>query len=229
MDKSVIIVAGGKGLRMNTEIPKQFLLLRDLPVLMHSVKKFYDFDNTINIIIVLPENQIQYWQQLCKKHNFSIKHTIAKGGQERFHSVKNGLKFISTKGYTAIHDGVRPLVSLSTIAQGFELAKKHKAVVPATTPTSSIRIIENNSNKHIDRNKIKLVQTPQIFENQLLTQAYSTEYKNIFTDDASVVEHYGQKIFIYEGNIENIKITTKFDLKLANFWLNNNEQFQQKT
>ena len=168
MNRNVIIVAGGKGKRMKTQIPKQFLLLRDLPVLMHTVKKFYEFDRHINIIIVLPENQIEYWQNLCKKYSFHIAHNIAIGGEERFFSVKNGLQFITSTGLTAIHDGVRPLVDEKTIAKGFALAAKYKTAVPTLPPTSSVRIINNNGNYHIDRSKVRLVQTPQVFDNQLI-------------------------------------------------------------
>lgn len=217
---SVIIVAGGSGTRMKTNVPKQFLLLRDKPVLMHTINVFYKFDNDIQIILVLPETQIEYWNKLCKKNDFNIKHSIAKGGKERFYSVKNGLYKIKNKdGLVAIHDGVRPFVGIDTIQRGVEAAKKHKAAIPVMPETSSVRIVDGENNFYFDRKKIRKVQTPQIFDIQLLKLAYNVDFSTLFTDDASVVEAFGQKIHLFEGNIENIKITTKFDLNFANFLL----------
>lgn len=213
---SVIIVAGGSGKRFKSNIPKQFLKLGKKPVLMHTIERFYHFDNNINIVLVLPKNQIEYWQQLCNKYNFTIKHQITEGGTERFHSVKNGLKLTKDSDYIAIHDGVRPLLDVETITRGFETAKKYGTAVPVVPVTSSVRLVEGNENKHLDRHKIKIVQTPQIFASEIIYKAYNIEYRQIFTDDASVVEFSGHKIHLFDGNIENLKITSKFDLALAN-------------
>lgn len=216
--KSVVIVAGGSGSRMQTNIPKQFLLLRDLPVLMHTIKIFYEFNNLIEIVLVLPKSQFEYWKELCKKYSFLIKHKLVEGGKERFFSVKNGLKKVANlEGFVAIHDGVRPLVNVEMISRGVKAAIKYKAVVPVVPVSSSVRIVEGDENKHFDRNKIKIVQTPQIFDVELLKNAYSVEYNLSFTDDASVVEANDNSVFLFEGNIENIKITTKFDLEFAEF------------
>lgn len=224
MTKTVIIVAGGKGKRMNSQIPKQFINLNSLPVLMHTIKKFYDFENTINIILVLPLSEINFWEDLCVKFNFSIKHSIVQGGDERFFSVKNALIKSPDNGFTAIHDGVRPLVNKNVIEKGFIIAQKFKTAVPIIEEFNSIRILKDNEYEHFDRNNIKIVQTPQIFETKILKDAYSVEFDKKFTDDASVVEANGNKIHLFEGNIENIKITTKFDLDFANYLLSINTE-----
>ena len=213
--KTVIIVAGGKGERMQTDIPKQFLEMRGKVVLMHTIEAFYRFDACVSIITVLPSTQIDYWKELCKKHNFGIQHQIAEGGKTRFHSVQNGLKLASAHSLIAVHDGVRPLVSNETITRCFENAAKFKAVVPVVDLTDSIRYTNENENCVADRTKYKLVQTPQVFEGALLKKAYEQEFSPAFTDDASVVEALGKKIHLTEGNRENIKITTAVDLKLA--------------
>jgi 2-C-methyl-D-erythritol 4-phosphate cytidylyltransferase len=221
MQKNAIILGGGKGKRMKSALPKQFLILADKPILMHSIKKFYEYDKNIKIILVLPEEYIELWKNLCTKYKFQIPHIIIKGGKERFFSVKNGLSAATQQGLIAIHDGVRPFISSDLIDNGFNLASKHKTAIPVISPTSSIRIIENNFNYHIDRDKIKLVQTPQFFDAEIIHKAYETKYSKNFTDDASVAEANGEKIFIFDGNQKNIKITTKFDLDFANFLLKN--------
>ncbi len=227
---AVIIVAGGEGKRMQTKIPKQFLILRDLPVLMHTLIKFYNFNSKIKIILVLPQNHISFWQQLCKKHSFNINHKIVKGGKERFNSVKNGLKYLSSeKGIVAIHDGVRPLVNFETINQGIKTTLKHKAAIPVVAITSSVRFVENNQNRQLNRKSIKIVQTPQFFDIKLIKKAYNTDFKSFYTDDASVVEHTKKcKIALFDGNTENIKITNKIDLELAKLYLENYENNQNK-
>jgi len=222
--KSVVIVAGGSGKRMNSDIPKQFLKIGNLPVLMHTINKFFNFNNDIEIVLVLPENQIEYWLNLCEIYSFDIKHKIAKGGTERFFSVKNGLQKIDKKdGLVAIHDGVRPFVSSETLIRGINSALKSKAAIPVVPITSSVRIVHEDESKHFDRNIIREVQTPQIFDFKLINEAYSVEFNSSFTDDASVVETCGQFVSLFDGNLENIKITTKFDLDFANFLLKNNK------
>lgn len=224
MNKTAIIVAGGKGKRMNSETPKQFLILNGLPVLMHSINKFYDFDSSINIILVLPSSEIDLWKNLCSKFNFNIKHSIVQGGEERFFSVKNALAISPNNGFTAIHDGVRPLIDKTVIEKGFIIAESFKTAVPVVEQANSVRILEEGEYKYFDRNNIKIVQTPQIFETKILKDAYSIEFDKKFTDDASVVEANGNKIHLFEGNIENIKITTKFDLDFANYLLSKNTE-----
>ncbi len=215
---AVVIVAGGSGKRMNTKIPKQFIVIQDLPILMHTIKKFYDYNNEIEIILVLPKNQFEYWKSLCDKYDFKIKHKLTEGGKERFFSVKNGLKSVSMKsGIVAIHDGVRPFVSADMIKRGVETATKFKTAIPVIPVTASVILVEENQNKSIDRTKIKLVQTPQIFDIEIIKKAYETDFSPLFTDDASVVETLGQKKYLFDGDIENIKITTKFDLNFADF------------
>lgn len=216
----VIIVAGGKGERMNANIPKQFLELHGKPILMHTIEAFNRFDTTIQIILVLPETQIDYWKTLCKKHDFAVLHNIVIGGQTRFNSVKNGLKLVQSPSLVAVHDGVRPLVSHSTIARCFEAAEKYDAAIPVIDLFDSIRQVNEDESLSVDRTKYKLVQTPQVFDAELLKKAYEQEFSALFTDDASVVEALGTKIHLVEGNRENIKITTEIDLKMAETFLN---------
>ena len=225
MKKYAIIVAAGSGNRMNTETPKQFLLLNKLPVLMHTISAFCKYDKNIELILVLSENKLKYWEQLCKKHHFTVKHTIVKGGETRFHSVKNALSRVpgtsSTDELIAIHDGVRPLVSKATIERCYDTALKLGNAVPAVDVIESIRIIEHNTNKAVDRSKYKLIQTPQVFQGKLIKQAYEQKFIPQFTDDASVIEAAGHKINLVEGNRENIKITTDLDLLFARILIKN--------
>jgi len=213
--KIAIIVAGGKGKRMNADIPKQFLEIQGKPILMHTLEAFHRFDYTMQLILVLPEVQINFWKELCIKHNFRLEHQIAPGGQTRFHSVKNGLEAVNSPALVAVHDGVRPLVSAETIARCFEAAEQFDAVIPVVDLVDSIRQITRESSQSVDRNDYKLVQTPQVFDAELLKNAYKQDFSKLFTDDASVVESLGAKIQLVEGNRENIKITTEFDLKIA--------------
>jgi len=216
----VIIVAGGKGERMNANIPKQFLELQGKPILMHTIEAFNRFDKTMQIILVLPETQIDYWITLCKKHAFAVLHKIVIGGQTRFNSVKNGLKLVQSPSLVAVHDGVRPLVSHSTITRSFNAAEKYDAAIPVVDLIDSIRQVNEDESLSVDRTKYKLVQTPQVFDAELLKKAYEQEFSALFTDDASVVEALGTKIHLVEGNRENIKITTEIDLKMAETFLN---------
>ena len=220
--KIAIIVAGGKGERMNTDVPKQFLEIHGKPILMHTLEVFYHYSSVIQIILVLPEIQINFWNALCKKHDFKIHHQIVAGGQTRFDSVKNGLKAIEIPALVAVHDGVRPLVSLETISRCFDAAEKFKAVVPVFDLVESIRQVTEKGSQSVDRNTYKLVQTPQVFDAELLKKAYEHEFSTLFTDDASVVEFAGTKVHLVEGNRENIKITTEFDLKIAELLVNRN-------
>lgn len=220
MNKTALIVAGGKGERMNASIPKQFIVLNDKPILMHTIEVFHRFDSTLQIILVLPDSQIQLWEDLCNKYAFNIEHLIVAGGSTRFDSVKNGLKVISEEGIVAVHDGVRPLVSIETIERCFHAAESFHAVIPVCDMVESVRKIDGSRSVSVDRNAYKLVQTPQVFDTELLKQAYSQQYSSLFTDDASVVESFGHIIYLVEGNRENIKITTPFDLQIATSVLN---------
>jgi len=219
-NKIAIIVAGGKGLRMQTIIPKQFIEILGKPVLMHTIEAFYRYDSAIQLIIVLPEYQIEFWKSLCKKHDFKLPHHIVAGGQTRYQSVKNGLNTIDSSALIAIHDGVRPFVSIQTIARCFDEADKNGSAIPVMNLEESIRRVDENRSFSVDRTSYKLVQTPQVFNSDILKKAYKQKLSPLFTDDASVVEALGEKIHLVEGNRENIKITTGFDLMVAETILN---------
>ena len=216
MQLYVIIVAGGSGTRMKSEMPKQFIELAGKPILMHTIEQFKAFDNSIEIITVLPGNQLQNWNYLQEKYSFTVPQTVVKGGRTRYHSVKNGLDFVSDTGLVAIHDGVRPLVSLETIVRCFETAEKLGNAVPVVEITESLRMIIDEGNSYIDRQKIRTVQTPQVFNAAIIKKAYNQTYKEAFTDDATLVETMGEKINLVEGSRENIKITTPLDILIAN-------------
>ena len=215
MNKTAIIVAGGKGERMNADIPKQFLEIKGKPILIHTLEAFMNFDASLQLILVLPAAQFEFWKTLCKKHALNIPHQIVAGGQTRFQSVKNGLDAVKVPAIVAIHDGVRPLVSKETISRCFDAAAKFGAAIPTMDAIESIRFVDANGSKSVDRNAYKMVQTPQVFDAELLKKAYEQEFSVLFTDDASVVEAMGIKVQLVDGNRENIKITTEFDLIVA--------------
>lgn len=218
MTKSVIIVAGGKGERMHSDIPKQFMEIGKIPILIRTISVFYNYEKTAKIVIVLPENQITFWKNLCQQHDFNIPHTIVSGGKERFFSVKNGLQHIDSE-LIAIHDGVRPLVSAQTIDKCFLAAAQFGAAIPVMKIEESIRFVDENKNHAVERKNFVTVQTPQIFKSEIIKSAYNQSFEERFTDDASVVENTGQSIFLTEGNRENIKITNFWDLKIAEAFL----------
>lgn len=212
---NVIIVAGGKGLRMGGDFPKQFIAVDSIPILIRTIDSFYNFDNRIKIIVVLPESYIEHWQRMCKGYGFSIKHDVVEGGETRFDSVKNGLSLVE-EGWVAVHDAVRPFASKQLIGECFHQAVIHQAVIPVTEVVDSMREISGEEESRIvDRANFRLVQTPQVFEAELLKRAYEQPYNNSFTDDASVVEAYGHRVHLVQGERNNIKITTPFDLTLA--------------
>lgn len=210
-----IIVAGGSGTRMQSSLPKQFITIAGLPVLMHTVRRFYDFSADVSLILVLPEKEIPTWEKLCKQYHFNLPINIVLGGSTRFHSVLNGLSAITEKeGLVAIHDGVRPFVSKETIRRSFDVAKEKGSAVAVTPLKDSIRMLNSEGNSQaVNRNEYCLVQTPQTFQIQLIKQSYSI-VKNPaqFTDDASVAENAGFHISLIEGSYQNIKITTTEDL-----------------
>ena len=215
MKKYAIIVAGGAGTRMGTEVSKQFLEIKGKPVLMHSMNRFFDFDEHIILIIVLPEHQIAYWKKLCLVHDFNVPHQIVKGGTERFYSVKNGLSLVEENALVAIHDAVRPLVSKQTIIDAFESAMQYGSGIPAVAMNDSIRQYEGENNFAVNRSNYKIIQTPQCFESSAILAAFNQTYKSEFTDDATVLEAAGGIVHLTLGNVENIKITTPRDLLLA--------------
>ena len=215
MKKHIIIVAGGKGLRMGGDILKQFLPVCGKPVLMRTMEAFHTYDAAIHIILVLPVSQQAYWKELCQEYQFSLSHDIANGGDTRFHSVMNGLAMVEGNGLVGVHDGVRPFVSQEVIARCYEEAEACKAVIPVIDVVETVRHLTEEGSETVPRDRYKLVQTPQVFEVELLRRAYQQTYTDLFTDDASVVEALGEKVYLVKGNRENIKLTTPFDLKLA--------------
>jgi len=210
-----IIVAGGKGVRMGADIPKQFIEIHGKPVLMHTLEAFRRYDASLQLILVLPAAQFVYWDELCRNHAFTLSHKVVAGGETRFQSVKNGLQAIGDAALVAIHDGVRPLVSTETIARCFDEAARHGAVIPVVDLVDSIRQLTEGESLSVDRTAYKLVQTPQVFSSEIVLKAYEQDFSPLFTDDASVVEAGGTKIHLVEGNRENIKITTEFDLRIV--------------
>ena len=219
MKNCVIIVAGGSGSRMKSEVPKQFLVLNGTPVLMHTIRTFYEFNSEINIIVVLPSGEIDLWKNLCLKHNFNIRHQIIKGGKARFYSVKNGLAASPECDLIAVHDGVRPAVSQDTLKRCFEMAAEKGSAIPVLPANESIRQGTLEDSKPVDRSRFFLVQTPQVFNSLTLKEAYKQDYSPEFTDDASVVEKNGFPVRMVYGNRENIKITFPEDLQIASLFL----------
>ena len=215
-----MIVAGGKGTRINSTVPKQFLELNGLPVLIHTLNAFVRYSRNIKIILVLPEDDIERWNEISVKHNIDIPLTLQTGGDTRFQSVKRGLQKIQGDGLVAIHDGVRPLVSEDIIGASFRLAAVHKSAVAAVRLKESIRMTDPDNTKAVDRSRFRIIQTPQTFEVALIKDAYESKEDPSLTDDASVAERAGHIISLFEGSYENIKITTREDLLVAGALLN---------
>lgn len=215
MREYVIIVAGGKGSRMGGELPKQFLPVAGIPVLMRTLTAFYTYNRQIHIIVALPPAQQDYWRGLCEKSECRIPHVVVDGGETRFHSVRNALQRVDAPALVAVHDGVRPFVSQEVIARCYEAAAKYAAAVPVIEPVETLRHVEVGGSKTVDRASYRLVQTPQVFDAALLKKAYEQDYTPFFTDDASVVEALNVSVCLVEGNRENIKITTPSDLRIA--------------
>lgn len=218
MEYYAIIVAGGKGLRMGSDIPKQFLPVAGRPVLMRTIETFMQALSSVHIILVLPEYQQDYWHQLCQEYVFTADVQVANGGETRFHSVSNGLALIpeGTEGVVGVHDGVRPFVSAEAIQRCYQAAEHAGAVVPVVPVVETLRHkLPGGNSETVSRDDYCLVQTPQTFRISLLQQAYRQTYRPFFTDDASVVESMGYSVQLVEGNRENIKITTPSDLAFA--------------
>lgn len=217
--ETVIIVAGGSGSRMQSALPKQFILLASEPILMHTIRRFYAYNPAIETVVVLPEKEIPFWQNRCEKLQFKIPHKVVSGGASRFQSVKNGLAAVTGNGVVAVHDGVRPFVPQSVIAEAFKTAREKGNAVVAVALKDSIRKVTESGNIALDRSEFRLIQTPQCFRFDLLKKAYELPEESTFTDDASVVEKLGEKINLTEGSYENIKITTPEDLLWAEAFL----------
>lgn len=213
---AVIIVAGGKGLRMGGDIPKQFLPVGGKPILMRTIDRFLKYDAGMQVVLVLPESQQDYWRSLCEQYHFVQPYTLANGGETRFHSVKNGLAKVAPDAtLIGVHDGVRPFVSLETIRATYDEATRSEAVVPVVEVVETVRHLADGKSVTVPRSDYRLVQTPQVFSASLLRAAYEQSYTDFFTDDASVVERFGHAVTLVPGNRENIKITTPFDLRVA--------------
>ncbi|MDF3028020.1 MAG: 2-C-methyl-D-erythritol 4-phosphate cytidylyltransferase [Fluviicola sp.] len=209
-----IITAGGIGKRMGGSIPKQFLLLNDKPILMHTIERMHSFDPSAELIVTLPEDYLKDWEEMCQKYSFNIHHEIVPGGKERFDSIKNALQ--KAKGdWIAVHDGVRPFVSRTVLNQLLEDVKKYRAVIPVIPVKETLRIADGESNATVNRDHYRVVQTPQVFEAKLIKKAYEQNYALTFTDDASVAEAIGARVHLIPGNDENIKITNPLDLSVA--------------
>ena len=224
MKRYAIIVAGGKGSRMNTALPKQFIDLCGRPVLMHTIDAFRSAVDDISIVLVLAEQEVVRWNNLCRRHSFVSPEAIAYAGATRFHSVLNGLSLIPSDadGLVAVHDGVRPLVSADMIRRSFDEAESHGAAVPVIPVVDSVRkVLTDGDSISLTRSELRAVQTPQTFSLSLLRQAYSQPFSEHFTDDASVVEASGAKVSLYSGEISNIKITHPIDLLIAQYYIDN--------
>ncbi len=217
MKKYIIVVAGGKGLRMGGDIPKQFVPIGGKPVLMRTLEAFHTYDPAMQLILVLPVAQQSYWKELCETYHFTLPHVVADGGETRFHSVQNGLAKVEGDGWVGVHDGVRPFVSTQVIARCYEQVQEKQAVIPVVDVVETLRHLTATGSETVPRSAYKLVQTPQVFQVALLRRAYQQSYTDAFTDDASVVEALGTQVHLVEGNRENIKLTTPSDLKMAEF------------
>ncbi|HPY82204.1 MAG: 2-C-methyl-D-erythritol 4-phosphate cytidylyltransferase [Bacteroidales bacterium] len=221
--KYAIIVAGGQGSRMNSSIPKQYMILKNKPVLLYSLEAFFLENNATEIIVVLPSQHIDEWKKICSRYSITIPHTIVSGGEERFFSVQNGIRHIHAPGLVAVHDGVRPLINPEFVRSAYMHAAKHKTAIPVIDSVDSLRQITEHGSVILHRNTIKRVQTPQVFDSQILIEAYKQAYSQHFTDDASVVEHAGIAVSLFLGHTHNNKITTPDDLLFAEAILSNKD------
>lgn len=211
----VVIVAAGSGTRMGGPVPKQFIPLWGLPILMHTMLAFARWNGNIEMVLVLPQSEIEFWRTLCRKHQFEMKHQMVGGGMTRFESVQRGLNLLSGKGLVAIHDGVRPLTDTHTIDRCFQGAEKYGGTIPVVGINDTVRQTAGQESVVLDRDLLCCVQTPQVFSLPLIKQAYQQPITDKFTDDASVFESAGHTIHLVEGDHSNIKITSPFDLRLA--------------
>lgn len=211
----VIIVAGGSGRRMGATLPKQFMMLGQQPVLARSINRIHEALPKAEIVVVLPSEWVEIWRNMAARFDVA-RHKIATGGKERFHSVQNGIAALSDKVRTiAVHDAVRPLVSKKLIIRLVLATDESAAVIPVVAPADSFREVEGDESHIVDRSRLRMVQTPQLFRAEVLRRAYEQPFSESFTDDASVVEAMGEKITLVEGERENFKLTTPTDMILA--------------
>jgi len=221
MKEYALIVAGGKGTRIKSALPKQFIEINGKPILLHTLEAFYRYSEKISVVLVLPEDDFGLWKKICKKFNFNKPLLLQKGGETRFQSVRNGLDQMTGEGLVAIHDGVRPLVSEDIIGASFRLAAIHQCAVAAVRLKESIRMTDQDNTKAVDRSRFRMIQTPQTFNLQLIKNAYLMKEDPSLTDDASVAERAGHVISLFEGSYENIKVTTAEDLAIAESLIKN--------
>ena len=215
MKTIAVIVAGGKGTRMNSDLPKQFMLLKNKPILYYTINAFLSAFDDVEIILVLPVAHMGKGQEIIDGYFESSRFRLCEGGRSRFHSVQNGLALVNEESIIFVHDGVRCLLTGNLIQKCYEAAIEYGNAIPAIDSKDSLRLITSNGNKILKRNKVKLIQTPQTFHSKILLPAFKIDYKNTFTDEASVVEAFGLKVNLIEGEETNIKITTPFDIRLA--------------
>lgn len=219
-EHAVVIVAGGKGLRVGADIPKQFLPLAGKPMLMHTIEKFYQFDSTIEIVVVLHPDYFTLWSDLCKEYGFDIECDLIVGGSTRFDSVKRGLGGVSSSAIVGIHDAARPFVTKELIAQCYMKAKQEQCgVIPVVDEKNSLREVIGDKHQPLDRTRVKIVQTPQVFPAHLIKEAYEVEFNPQFTDDATVAEGNNVTVKLTEGDDANIKVTTMSDVNFASYLL----------
>ncbi len=218
-DEHLIIVAGGSGKRMQMALPKQFIRIHGKPILVHTINRFYRYNPSINVILVIPENHQDAWEEIRSEFFADKDIRIALGGKTRFHSVANGLALCPSNGIVGIHDAVRPLVTEQTIENSYSSARDHGSGIPVVEPSQSLRKLDGDGSHAIDRSQIRVVQTPQCFQLELIKEAFEQDHDPMFTDDASVLESYGLGVYLVEGNDENFKITKHVDLKIAELLL----------
>lgn len=215
MEKHVLVAAGGKGTRIQSTMPKQFIELDGKPLLLHVLDAFFHYDPNIHCTVVLSGMHHSRWKDICLKHNCQIKHQLVDGGPTRYHSVKNGLKHIPNDSLVAVHDAARPLISEKLIRRLYDFAQKFGNAIPVIESSDSLRMVDHAMSSPLSRQQVRLVQTPQCFNASLIKRAYNTGYKESFTDDASVLEEMGERLHLVDGEKENIKITTMTDLFAA--------------
>lgn len=215
MKKYAVIVAGGKGVRMGSAVPKQFLLLNGQPILYHTIKAFTDAYADVHLVLVLPSDQLSYAQMVLQSFPERIDVTIVAGGETRYHSVQNGLKVVEGESIVFVHDGVRPLVTTDLIHRCYEQAVEKGSAIPAVAVADSMRIIEDDESRPIDREMMRIIQTPQTFRSEFILPAFEQEYQVSFTDEATVVEANGGIVFLADGEKGNIKVTTPEDMIVA--------------
>jgi 2-C-methyl-D-erythritol 4-phosphate cytidylyltransferase len=221
MKKYAVLVAGGNGTRMGSSLPKQYLHLKEKPLLLHALSAFIDACSDIHIILVLPDAYIQYTKDIFTEYDFQYPVTCVAGGETRFHSVQNGLKMITGNGIVFVHDAVRCLVSADLIRRCYDQALEKGSAIPVIPVKDSVRFVDEHGLNHaVSRNTLRMVQTPQTFQTEILLPAFACDYQPSFTDEATVVEAAGHNVCLIEGEETNIKITSPVDLLVAESYIN---------